>query len=293
MRITEFVGAFVLAATTWAGIAGANGPAGEVMMLTGKGSAADGAGNVRLLAKGQSVNGGEVISTGLNSFLNLRFRDGSYILLRPNSRFQVESFVYDGPTVTASLKDEKKPAESSSVEVPPAASEPVTETPAAAPAGSRAFFRLLRGGFRAVSGLIGKGDRNEYRVASPVATIGIRGTDYETFLCDASCQSDPVIRDALAGIQVGRITPKLLNAAFARAAIKSGRLVKTEAGDPPPVQVTRTYSGQVTSTPNNSNTPTNIPAGRTGVSTPNGTNVTKQKPASLGSTPNPTSAACN
>jgi hypothetical protein len=49
----------------------------------------------------------------------------------------------------------------------------------------------VRGGFRAISGLIGKVDRQAYRVATPAATIGIRGTDYEVQLCTTDCPTAP------------------------------------------------------------------------------------------------------
>jgi len=52
---------------------------------------------------------------------------------------------------------------------------------------SRAFFRLVKGGFRSVSGLIGKVNQDDYRVSTPVATIGIRGTRYSARLCQGDC----------------------------------------------------------------------------------------------------------
>lgn len=63
--------------------------------------------------------------------------------------------------------------------------------------GQRAFFRLIKGGFRAVSGAIGKVNRDDYQIATPVATIGIRGTDYVAILCDATCATDPVLAEIL------------------------------------------------------------------------------------------------
>jgi hypothetical protein len=37
---------------------------------------------------------------------------------------------------------------------------------------------MLRGGFRAVTGLISSRNREAFKVATPLATIGIRGTDF-------------------------------------------------------------------------------------------------------------------
>ncbi|HWY23269.1 MAG TPA: hypothetical protein VNX47_00020, partial [Nevskia sp.] len=62
---------------------------------------------------------------------------------------------------------------------------------------SRAFFSLLKGGFRSISGLIGKLNHDEYRVSTPVATIGIRGTDYLVVICDTSCATDPQLQSVL------------------------------------------------------------------------------------------------
>ena len=40
------------------------------------------------------------------------------------------------------------------------------------------LFNFIRGGMRTVSGAIGKVNRSNYSVKTPVATIGIRGTSY-------------------------------------------------------------------------------------------------------------------
>src|SRR3546814_15472343 len=71
------------------------------------------------------------------------------------------------------------PASSSKAAIPKtsraAATAPVPSSPS-----KSGFFRLLKGGFRAVSGLIGRVDHEEYRVSTPVATIGLRGTEYRS-----------------------------------------------------------------------------------------------------------------
>lgn len=171
--------------------------AGEVTLLTGRGTATDQAtANIRELAKGEPLFAGEVITTAVNSYLNIKFQDGSYVLLRPNSRFEIADYQYAEDAAPAPAAP---PAEAPR---PAPATPPRPAPPAAAPApsgnrGSRAFFRLIKGGFRAVSGLIGKADPNEYRVSTPVATIGIRGTDYVAVICDAACARDPILRDEL------------------------------------------------------------------------------------------------
>lgn len=196
-----------LAALVFAASAEAAASAGSVTLLTGRGTASSADGTIRALAKGADVFAGEVINTGPNSYANLRFRDGSFILLRPNSRFQIEQYEYQGETVPASTKTTRASRPD------PAAATTSTASATGDQDVGRAFFRLLKGGFRAVTGLVGKVDRNAYRVATPVATIGIRGTDYVVVLCDLACNADPVIANNLpagsapaGGVVVGVIT---------------------------------------------------------------------------------------
>lgn len=144
--------------------------AARVEFTTGRVTLGNGE-TARALSAGDAVAEHDSIVTGPNSYANLRFADGGHILLRPSSEFVVESFRFAAPPVP----DKKVDAPA----VPSAA--------ATAPAGSNAFFKLVRGGFRAISGLIGKNDKASYQVTTPAATIGIRGTDYEVAMCDSDC----------------------------------------------------------------------------------------------------------
>lgn len=151
-------------------------PAARVMMLTGEATAMSMDGAIRPLTKEDAVFSGDIISTGVNSYINLRFSDGGFFLLKPETRFGIEDF-YRSPNVAPAA-----PA----VRAAPAAPL-VTAAQPQRSGQSRAFFRLVKGGFRAVSGLIGKIDQDAYRVVTPVATIGIRGTRYGGDLCDGDC----------------------------------------------------------------------------------------------------------
>lgn len=167
--------------------------AGNVTLLTGRGTASSLEGTIRALRKGDVVNSGEIINSGANSYINLKFKDGSFILLRPNSRFQVEEFEYDGEDLSET-KGAAPPKETAAAAPDRSRSSTRRSQPASA---GRAFFRLLKGGFRAVTGLVGRADRNQYRVATPVATIGIRGTDYVVVLCGPACANDPILSGSL------------------------------------------------------------------------------------------------
>jgi hypothetical protein len=128
-------------------------------------------GQVLPAARGTPVEVGDTVTTGPTGLAQLRLRDGGLLSLRSGTSMTVEDF---------SL---------------PSRAGPVSETAplqaAAAPAGGRSVLRLLRGAFRTVTGLIGRGADDTYRVATPAATIGIRGTDYSAAWCSGDCGASP------------------------------------------------------------------------------------------------------
>ena len=160
----------------------ADSSAGTATLVTGQVSAAAPSGEIRDLIKGGTVYAGEVIITAAGSYVNIEFSDGGRVLLRPETRFAIERYQYAGAQAPAGGQ-----------------AQPVRQ--------ESAFFRLLKGGFRAVSGLIGHTRREDYAVQTPVATIGIRGTDYEVRYCNGDCGDiTPAPHDGLyAGVQSGAI----------------------------------------------------------------------------------------
>ena len=102
------------------------------------------------LAKGSEIDAGETINTGAGARAQVRFADGGFVSLQPNTQFRVDQFNYQNKTNGA----------------------------------ERGFFSLLKGAFRAVTGVIGHVNKNTYRVATPAATLGIRGTGYNMALRD-------------------------------------------------------------------------------------------------------------
>ncbi|MEX2516076.1 MAG: FecR domain-containing protein [Gammaproteobacteria bacterium] len=132
--------------------------------IKGQVSAATAAGEIRELEQGSEIFSGETVATGPNSMIQMNFTDGSIITLRPNSRFQIQDYAHDPDDAS---KDS-------------------------------GFFSMLKGGLRAVTGLVGQRSRRSYRVETAVATIGIRGTDFELRLCAADCQDvEPLPQDGL------------------------------------------------------------------------------------------------
>lgn len=127
-------------------------PAGEVVKVLGQVSAATPDGDIRALADGNPVNAGDTVVTNLNSFARMKLSDGGYVVLRPNTRFQIADYNF-----------------------------------AEEPAQNRSIFNLLKGGFRAVTGLIGQRNRAGVSFRTAVATIGIRGTDLQVIDCTDGC----------------------------------------------------------------------------------------------------------
>ena len=152
-------------------------PAAEMALVTGSVTAAS-ADSSRNVGRGDSIYAGETLRVGNNSYANLSFKDGSRILLRPNTEFIVEAFRYDASIPEQDSSPPSAKGKSSKFEPAPALQ---------GSSGNKAFFKLLKGGFRAISGAIGKVQHQNYRVSTPVATIGIRGTDYDAILCAEDC----------------------------------------------------------------------------------------------------------
>ena len=130
--------------------------AGKVLTVAGRAAAATQDGDIRNLGRGGGVNSGDTVVTSSNSFVRMKFIDGASVILRPNSRFHIAEY-------QVAEKEEE----------------------------NRSIFDLVKGGFRAVTGAIGQRNRNGYRVRTAVATIGIRGTDYEMRTCNGDCGNNP------------------------------------------------------------------------------------------------------
>lgn len=100
-------------------------------------------GGTTALVKGRDIESGQAILTGASGRAQVRFTDGGLVSLQPNTEFKVASYV-----------DKADPKE------------------------DRFLVDLLRGSMRAITGLIGKRNRDNYKVTTTTATIGIRGSGF-------------------------------------------------------------------------------------------------------------------
>jgi hypothetical protein len=103
----------------------------------------------RHLHEGSSVYVGERVRASSTGEAALKTLDGGVVAVRPGSEFQAESYAAEG----------KK--------------------------SDNQILRLFTGSLRVVSGWIGKLNRDENKIVTPQATIGIRGTDHEPYVLSA------------------------------------------------------------------------------------------------------------
>lgn len=113
---------------------------GEIVFLKGVASANTG-GESREIALGSPVYAGDVLETGTDSNIEIKFADETVLSQGPGSRFVIDEYVFDD------------------------AAEP-----------SAMLFNLAVGTFRMVTGKIAEENPENVNVKSPLATIGIRGT---------------------------------------------------------------------------------------------------------------------
>jgi len=126
---------------------------GAVSQLSGTLSVRKADGSVRILSQKSEIQSGDTINTQRDSYAQIKFADGSQLTLKPNTSVKIDRFNFQE----------------------------------AQPKGDSMLFGLLKGGVRAVTGLVGKrGDPDAYQMNTATATIGIRGTTFSADDCSTS-----------------------------------------------------------------------------------------------------------
>jgi hypothetical protein len=152
----SFFFAFVAAAVCGAASVHAQN-VGEVEFSRGVGFAQSAGQAPRTLGKGLPLKEGDRLTTSDGGSAIIRLQDGTRMTVRPNSDMVVQQFQF------------KEGAPDNSM-----------------------VMQLLRGGFRAITGLISKGAPNAAKVQTGTATIGIRGTDFDARVCARDCKAESV-----------------------------------------------------------------------------------------------------
>lgn len=116
--------------------------AGKVIFVAGASQVAE-----RAAAEGMAVQEGDLLNTGADGFLYIKTPDNGLFILRPNTRARIAAYHID----------------------------------AANPANSRFKLELMAGVARSKSGDAVKLARQNFRFNTPVAAIGVRGTDFTVY----------------------------------------------------------------------------------------------------------------
>lgn len=100
----------------------------------------------RDLKRRSPVFSGDLLRTGPAANAQIKFTDGGIVALKPESALRIDDYTHQ-----------------------------------AAGGAQKQVMSLVKGGLRAVTGTIGKTNKEDYKLNTPVATIGIRGTLYEVW----------------------------------------------------------------------------------------------------------------
>ena len=116
---------------------------GKVVKVTGQVTASAN-GSTRPLTRGVDLFVGDTITTSADGYAQLRLTDDAIIALKADTVFEISDYSFQA----ASGQEDS------------------------------ATMSLIQGGFRTITGTIGDANKEAYRVETPFATIGIRGTDH-------------------------------------------------------------------------------------------------------------------
>lgn len=133
------------------------GTAGQITHLSGILSAKRADGASKLLSVKSEVLEGDTLSTEAETFARIKFADGGEVVMRPGTQLKIENYNY------VSGKPES----------------------------DNIVMNMFKGGLRAVTGLVGKRNRDKVTFQTETATIGIRGTHFGALLCQNDCGGVP------------------------------------------------------------------------------------------------------
>jgi hypothetical protein len=129
--------------------------AGEVEFSRGVGFAQTPGQAPRTLGKGLPLKEGDRLTTAEGASAIIKLEDGTRMTVRPNSEIVLQQYQFKENAANNSM-----------------------------------LMQLVRGGFRAVTGLISKNSPNAAKIQTSTATIGIRGTDFDARVCTTDCGAE-------------------------------------------------------------------------------------------------------
>ena len=152
---------FMIFATLLAGLsvtAKAEDSSGMVVASRGVVVAVATNGESREIKQGDFIYVSDEIVTSNRSFAVVQFEDGAKVTVRPNTTLIIESYLYNGD------------------------------------GDDEATLNLVEGGLRVITGALAKTNPDKYKVRTPVALMGVRGTEFSVMLCgDELCGEDEMV----------------------------------------------------------------------------------------------------
>lgn len=125
-------------------------PVGKVVWIKGTFKAIMPNQELRILQRGSIIYLHDTLLTEKDSEAQIIFTDNSLMSFRPDTRLYIGQYQYN-PRAKSRWKY---------------------------------VMQLIEGGFRTITGLIARQRPNDYQINTPVATIGVRGTDFSIYYRD-------------------------------------------------------------------------------------------------------------
>lgn len=128
---------------------------GQVEFARGVGFVQSPGQKARTLGEGVPLQAGDTMRTLGGATAIVKLQDGTRMTLRPNTELKLDEYRFQSGGSDNSM-----------------------------------VMSLLRGGLRAITGLINKSSPNAARIRTTTATVGIRGTDFDARICAKDCEEE-------------------------------------------------------------------------------------------------------
>lgn len=155
-------------------------PVGRVVWIKGELRAIMPHQEERILKKSSVIYLHDTLVTNAESQAQIVFTDNTLMTFKPNTKFYIDQYSYRPQPKGKSV--------------------------------GKFIMRLIEGGFRTITGLIAENNPTDYVVNTPVATIGVRGTDYAAYYSNgeilmAFYSGIPCVTNAQGTLCLDRNTP--------------------------------------------------------------------------------------
>ena len=149
----------LVAAGPLIGTAQAANVVGQVTHLSGTLISKRADGSAKIFSVKSEVQEGDTLTTEQETYARIKFSDGAEVVLRPGSQLKVAAYSFNQ----------------------------------AKPEADNVLLNMLKGGLRAVTGLVGKRNPDAVNFGAVTATIGIRGTHFGALICQNDCGDVPTV----------------------------------------------------------------------------------------------------